>query len=93
MAQYRVKALLEVEYDAEYTGKMASALEEAESTLIEALSKLEFLSSCEFKKNKNSVGRLLKRRKTKWIWNWSKKSWVALPGDTLNLSSPEVRKE
>ena len=65
MAQYRVKALLEVEYDAEYTGKMASALEEAESTLIEALSKLEFLSSCEFKKSKNSVGRLLKRRKRK----------------------------
>ena len=52
MAQYRVKALLEVEYDAEYTGKMASALTEAESTIIEALSKLEFLSSCEFKKVK-----------------------------------------
>lgn len=52
MAQYRVKALLEVEYDAEYTGKMTSALDEAESTLIEALSKLEFLSSCEFKKVK-----------------------------------------
>ena len=52
MARYRVKALLEVEYDAEYTGKMTSALDEAESTLIEALSKLEFLSSCEFKKAK-----------------------------------------
>ena len=52
MSRYKVKALLEVEYDAEYTGKMASALEEAESTLIEALSKLEFLSSCEFKKVK-----------------------------------------
>ena len=50
MTHYKVKALVEVEYDAEYTGKMASALEEAESTLIEALSKLEFLSSCEFKK-------------------------------------------
>lgn len=52
MAQYRVKALLEVEYDAEYTGKMTSALEEAENSIITALSKLEFLSSCEFKKVK-----------------------------------------
>ena len=52
MTHYKVKALIEVEYDAEYTGKMASALEEAESTLIKALSKLEFLSSCEFKKVK-----------------------------------------
>lgn len=52
MARYRVKALLEVEYDAEYTGKMASALEEAENSIITALSKLEFLSSCEFKKVK-----------------------------------------
>ena len=52
MAQYRVKALLEVEYDAEYTGKMASALEETEDLIITVLSKLEFLSSCEFKKVK-----------------------------------------
>lgn len=52
MTHYKVKATIEVEYDAEYTGKMASALEEAESTLIETLSKLEFLSSCEFKKVK-----------------------------------------
>ena len=52
MAQYKVKATIEVEYDAEYTGKMASALEEAENQIIAALSKLEFLSSCEFKKVK-----------------------------------------
>jgi hypothetical protein len=52
MAQYKVKATIEVEYDAEYTGKMTSALKEAEITIIEALSKLEFLSSCEFKKVK-----------------------------------------
>lgn len=52
MAQYKVKALLEVEYDAEYTGKMTSALEEAEDHIIASLSKLEFLSSCEFKKVK-----------------------------------------
>jgi len=52
MAQYKVKALIEVEYDAEYLGKMASALEGAENSIITALSKLEFLSSCEFKKVK-----------------------------------------
>lgn len=52
MYHYKVKALLEVEYDAEYLGKMASALEGAENSIITALSKLEFLSSCEFKKVK-----------------------------------------
>ena len=52
MARYRVKALLEVEYDAEYLGKMASALEGAENSILTALSKLEFLASCEFKKVK-----------------------------------------
>lgn len=52
MARYRVKALLEVEYDAEYTGKMASALEDVEDKIITTLSKTELLSSCEFKKVK-----------------------------------------
>jgi hypothetical protein len=52
MARYRVKAVIEVEYDAEYLGKMASALEGAENSIITALSKLEFLSSCELKKAK-----------------------------------------
>lgn len=52
MARYKVKAVIEVEYDAEYLGKMASALEGAENSIITALSKLEFLSSCEFKKVK-----------------------------------------
>lgn len=52
MARYRVKAVIEVEYDAEYTGKMTSALEGAEDSILTALSKLEFLSSCEFKKVK-----------------------------------------
>ena len=52
MAQYKVKALVEVEYDAEYTGKMASALEEAEDQIIEALSTLGYLPSCELKKVK-----------------------------------------
>lgn len=52
MAQYRVKALLEVEYDAEYTGKMASALEDVEDKIITTLSKLDIMRSCEFKKAK-----------------------------------------
>lgn len=52
MTHYKVKAVIEVEYDAEYLGKMASALEGAENSIITALSKLEFLSSCEFKKVK-----------------------------------------
>ena len=52
MTQYKVKATIEVEYDAEYLGKMASALEGGENSIITALSKLEFLSSCEFKKVK-----------------------------------------
>ena len=50
MAHYKIKALVEVEYDAEYTGKMAGALKEAEDFIIDALLNLEFLSSCEFKK-------------------------------------------
>ena len=52
MTHYKVKATIEVEYDAEYTGKMTSALEDVEDKIITALSKLEFLSSCEFKKVK-----------------------------------------
>ena len=52
MDRYVVKATIEVEFSAEYEGKITSALKEAESTIIEALSKLEFLSSCEFKKVK-----------------------------------------
>lgn len=52
MAQYRVKALLEIEYVADYTGKMASALEDVEDKIITALSKTELLQSCEFKKVK-----------------------------------------
>ena len=52
MARYRVKALFEVEYDAEYTGKMTSALEETEDLIIATLSKLDIMRSCEFKKAK-----------------------------------------
>lgn len=52
MAHYKIKALVEVEYDAEYTGKTAKALKEAEDFIIDALLNLEFLSSCELKKAK-----------------------------------------
>lgn len=52
MAQYRIKALVEVEYDAEYTGKMASALEEAEDLIITVFSNNNLLQSCELKKVK-----------------------------------------
>ena len=52
MAHYKIKALVEVEYDAEYTDKMTGALKEAEDFIIDALLNLEFLSSCEFKKVK-----------------------------------------
>lgn len=52
MVLYRVKAILDIEYDAIRSDKTSSAWEEAESQIIAALSKLEFLSSCEFKKAK-----------------------------------------
>jgi hypothetical protein len=52
MARYKVKAVIEVEYDADYTGKMASALEDVEDKIITTLSKTELLQSCEFKKVK-----------------------------------------
>lgn len=50
MTHYKVKATIEVKYDAEYLGEMAKALEGAENSILTALSNLEFLSSCEFKK-------------------------------------------
>lgn len=52
MAKYAVKALVEVEYYAEYTGKMASALEEAEDLIITIFSNNNLLQSCELKKVK-----------------------------------------
>ena len=52
MARYKVKAVIEVEYDAEYLGKMASALEDVEDKIVTTLSKTELLQSCEFKKVK-----------------------------------------
>ena len=50
MERYKVKATIEVEYDAECISKAASALEGAEDSVLTALSKIEFLSFCEFKK-------------------------------------------
>ena len=50
MTHYKVKALLEVEYDAEYTDKMAGALEEAEDLITATLSNIDTVRSCKFKK-------------------------------------------
>jgi len=52
MAKYAIKATIEVEYVADYAGKMASALEDVEDKIITTLSKTELLQSCEFKKVK-----------------------------------------
>ena len=52
MARYKVKATILVEFDAEYTSKVSSALEETEDLIIVALSKMDFMRSCEFKKAK-----------------------------------------
>ena len=52
MAQYRIKASIDIEYVADYTGKMASAVEDVEDKIITALSKTELLQSCELKKAK-----------------------------------------
>ena len=52
MDRYVVKATIEVEFSAEYEGKMASALEDVEDKIITTLSKTELLQSCEFKKVK-----------------------------------------
>lgn len=49
MTHYKVKALVEVEYDAIRSDKTSSAWEEAESRISAALSRLKFLSSCKFK--------------------------------------------
>lgn len=52
MTHYKVKALVEVEYDVDYNGKMASALEEAEDLIITVFSNNNLLQSCELKKAK-----------------------------------------
>ena len=52
MAHYKVKALVEVEYVTEYTGKMTSALKEAEDLIITIFSNNNLLQSCELKKVK-----------------------------------------
>lgn len=49
MAQYKVKATIAVKFDVEYFGEMAKALEGAENSILTALSRLKFLSSCRFK--------------------------------------------
>lgn len=50
MTHYKVRATIDVEYDAIRSDKMSNAWEEAESRISAALSRLKFLSACEFKK-------------------------------------------
>lgn len=52
MAQYRVKATIEIEYDARYTCKMTNALKDAEDFIIAVFSHSKLLQSCELKKLK-----------------------------------------
>ena len=52
MAHYKVKALVEVEYDAEYTNKMTNALKDAEDFIIAVFSNNNLLQSCKLKKLK-----------------------------------------
>ena len=52
MAQYRVKATIEIEYDAKYTSKMTNALKDAEDFIIAVFSHSKLLQSCELKKLK-----------------------------------------
>ena len=50
MAQYRVKATIEVEYDAEYIGNMTCALEDAEDFITAVFSNSKLSQSCKLKK-------------------------------------------
>ena len=52
MAKYAVKASIEIEYDAEYTGKMTNALKDAEEFIIAVFSNNNLLQSCKLKKLK-----------------------------------------
>ena len=50
MAQYAVKATIEIEYDAEYTNKMTNALKDAEDFIIAVFSNSKLSQSCKLKK-------------------------------------------
>lgn len=52
MAQYRVNATIEVEYDAEYIGEMTSALEDAKVFITAVFSNSKLSQSCKLKKLK-----------------------------------------
>lgn len=52
MTRYRVKAVIEVEYDAKYTCRMTNALKDAEDFIIAVFSNTDLLRSCELKKLK-----------------------------------------
>ena len=50
MAQYRVKATIEVEYDAEYIGEMTNALGDAKDFITAVFSNSKLSQSCKLKK-------------------------------------------
>lgn len=52
MAQYRIKATIEIEYDAKYTSKMTNALKDAEDFIIAVFSNNNLLQLCKLKKLK-----------------------------------------
>ena len=52
MAKFAVKASIEIEYDAEYTGKMTNALKDAEDFINAVFSNSNLLQSCKLKKLK-----------------------------------------
>jgi hypothetical protein len=52
MAQYKVKATIEIEYDAKYTSKMTNALKDAEDFIIAVFSNNNLLQLCKLKKLK-----------------------------------------
>ena len=52
MAQYKVKAVIEIEYDAKYACKMTNTLKDAEDFIIAVFSNTNLLRSCNLKKLK-----------------------------------------
>lgn len=52
MARYKVKATIEVEYDAEYIGEMTNALGDAKDFITAVFSNSKLSQSCKLKKLK-----------------------------------------
>lgn len=52
MTHYKVKTVIEVEYDAEYIGEMTNALEDAKDFITAVFSNSKLSQSCKLKKLK-----------------------------------------